>query len=361
MFTLPIRGVNLGNWLVLETWMGSSPLSQAGVQDDHAYIGRFSDDDRAKALGRHYSSFVTEETFARLARAGAKLLRVPVPYHLFGSSHHVACVHYLDQAFDWAEQYGLGILIDLHTVPLSQNGFDNGGYTGMCAWSRSKRRMMETVGLLERIASRYAGRRAIWGIEPLNEPATKLVYLANMGRYWRHLGRVVRSWPISRRRLSWFYQCAYERIRPIVGPHVNMVFHDHFSLRGWEHFDPGRGDEHVWIDTHQYVAFADRGLKHYNLSEYCRLVERMGERVRRAAEYHPILVGEWSLANHARDLQGRSPEETRAWYQAFANAQLEAWDRGGASCFWSLRVGGPHRINWSFEECVKRGWLSMGT
>lgn len=359
MSTLPVHGVNLGNWLVLETWMGDSPLLRAGAQDDHAYIGRLSDADRARELCEHYRSFVTKDTFVWLAHAGAKLLRVPVPYHLFGSSHHVASVCYLDQAFSWAEQYGLGILIDLHTVPLGQNGFDNGGYTGMCAWSRSRRRMMETAELLERIANRYAGRKALWGIEPLNEPATKLVYLSNMGRYRQHPSRVVRSWPISRRRLTWFYQCVYDRIRPIVGPRVNIVFHDHFSLRDWKRFDPGHGDENVWIDTHQYVAFADRGLSSYDLSEYCSLVERMGERVRRAAKYHPILVGEWSLANHACDLKGKSTEEERAWYQTFASAQLDAWDRGGGSCFWSLRVGGPNRINWSFEECVRRNWLSL--
>ena len=41
-------------------------------------------------------------------------------------------IEYLDKAFDWAEETGLQILIDLHTAPDSQNGFDNGGICGLC-------------------------------------------------------------------------------------------------------------------------------------------------------------------------------------------------------------------------------------
>lgn len=37
---------------------------------------------------------------------------------------------------DWAEECGVQILIDLHTVPGSQNGYDNGGITGVCKWCK---------------------------------------------------------------------------------------------------------------------------------------------------------------------------------------------------------------------------------
>lgn len=346
-----VRGVNLGNWLVLERWMGDSPLARAGAEDDHAYVRMVADEERARALGEHYRSYVTERTFTWLAEQGIDLVRIPVPYHLFGSAHHIGCAPYLDQALDWASRAGMGVLIDLHTVPLSQNGFDNGGYTALCAWSRSTRRMLQTVDLLERVADRYAAHPALWGIEPLNEPVSKLVYLANLPTNARYPTRVLRSWPISRKRLCWFYQHVYDRVRPIVGPDTKLVFHDHFSLAGWERFDPGHGDKNVLIDTHQYAAFADGRLAHRDLSSYLALVARMGERVARAARHHGVLVGEWSLANHA-------PHPSDAWYRAYAAAQLAAWDRGGVgSCFWSLRVQGRARENWSFEHCIRNGWL----
>ena len=355
-----VRGVNLGNWLVLEKWMGDSPLSNAAAEDDRAWIDELPADERTRQLTEHWSTYVTKHTFARLARAGATMVRIPVPYHLFGSSHHIACVQYLDRAFDWAEQCGLGILLDLHTVPYSQNGFDNGGYTALCAWSQDANRINRVLALLEDAAIRYVGRRALWGIEPLNEPVSRRVYYANRKKMKAYPERMAASRPASHRTIASFYKQFYNRVRPIVGPEVKLVFHDRFSLRSWDHFDPGNGDPNVWIDTHQYVAFADKWLRRRDLKSYVALVDRMGARVQKAARYHPVLVGEWSLANHASDLAGLGPDEQRMWYRAFSQAQLAAWDRGGAgSCFWSLRVNAPNRENWCFYTCVERGWINL--
>lgn len=363
---MALHGVNLGNWLVLERWMGGSPLSATLVEDDRALVDAVADAERSGLLRSHYGSYVTQDTFAWLARSGIELVRIPVPYHLFGTAHHVECVPWLDKAFDWAEQYGLRILIDLHTVPRSQNGFDNGGYTGLCAWGRDPARMRWTLDLLERIANRYASRPALWGIEPLNEPVSWPAYATGIRGHVAagHLDRMLRSRPLGRKKIEKFYHEAYACLRPIVGPSVKLVFHDRFSVRGWERFDPGHGDDNVWMDTHQYAAFADARLRRHDLGEYCALVGFMARRVERMAAHHPVLVGEWSLANHARDLaqlkrEGKV-EEVRAWYREYAHAQLAAWDRLEGSCFWSLKVQARGRDDWSFATCVKRGWLGLG-
>jgi len=63
--------------------------------------------------------------------------RIPVGHWIFGriirtislwrSSHHLLKAYEtLDRAFDWAEEYGLNIVLDLHAAPGCQNGFDNG-------------------------------------------------------------------------------------------------------------------------------------------------------------------------------------------------------------------------------------------
>ena len=49
-------------------------------------------------------------------------VRIPVPYFIFGDRPPlIGCIEYLDKAFDWAESCGMQILIELHTVPGSQN------------------------------------------------------------------------------------------------------------------------------------------------------------------------------------------------------------------------------------------------
>jgi len=38
----------------------------------------------------------------------------------------------VDQVFQWAEEFGLRVVLDLHAAPGCQNGFDNGGIMGVC-------------------------------------------------------------------------------------------------------------------------------------------------------------------------------------------------------------------------------------
>lgn len=82
------------------------------------------------------SEYITERDFVTIKRMGLESVRIPVPYFIFGDREpFIGCIEELDKAFNWAEKYGLTILIDLHTVPMSQNGFDNGGIGGVCKWA----------------------------------------------------------------------------------------------------------------------------------------------------------------------------------------------------------------------------------
>ena len=130
-----IQGTNLGNWLVLEKWMDPGVFAGTGAEDE-IWLGRkLSAGALADKLKEHRDSYITREDFAFIAQHGLNLVRIPVPYFIFGDRPpYPGCVEYLDRAFDWAEECGLKILIDLHTCPGSQNGYDNGGLTGVCKW-----------------------------------------------------------------------------------------------------------------------------------------------------------------------------------------------------------------------------------
>ena len=108
---------------------------------------------------------------------GLDSVRIPVPYFIFGDREpFIGCIEELDKAFNWAEKYGLTILIDLHTVPLSQNGFDNGGLSGICKWAQNPDEVEFVLGVLERLAKRYGERKGLMGIQPLNEPITEKMW-----------------------------------------------------------------------------------------------------------------------------------------------------------------------------------------
>ena len=129
-----INGVNLGNWLVLEKWMDPEPFVRT-AEDDEIWMHRthgalWSERNLAEELRRHRDAYITLEDFRIIADHGLNLVRIPIPYFIFGDwPGHPGCIAYLDRAFRWARETGLKIMIDLHTVPGSQNGFDNGGLT----------------------------------------------------------------------------------------------------------------------------------------------------------------------------------------------------------------------------------------
>ena len=169
-----LKGVNLGNWLVLEKWM-SPALFEGTTAEDEYYLPRHLSKEVYEArIGIHRAEYITERDFVAIRAMGMEAVRIPVPYFIFGDrAPFIGCVKELDKAFCWAERYGLEILIDLHTAPMGQNGFDNGGICGVCKWSQCPEEVEFVLTVLERLAERYGNREALWGIEVLNEPITE--------------------------------------------------------------------------------------------------------------------------------------------------------------------------------------------
>lgn len=358
----PIRGVNLGNWLVLERWMESAsmpgPFAGTDADDEKGLHKLLDSAELARRLELHRSTYVTADTFAWLADVGCNLVRIPVPFFVFGDDTHESCIDYLDHAFEWAASNGLPILVDLHTVPGGQNGFDNGGASGLCTWHLKSEQVSVTLEVLERLALRYAAHPALFGIEAMNEPASPRIFKGSMKRYGEgHPNRVERSAPIPHAVLAQFYRLAYERVRPIVGPSIALVFHDQFMLGAWNRFMPADRYPNVWIDTHQYIATFARAAHIGSLRGHLMLARSVGARIALAQRYHPVLVGEWSLSQNLRGIKALPAEERQMLYRAYAAAQMTAFERGMGSCFWSLRNG--RYDDWSLEASLRNGWLSL--
>ena len=173
-----IRGTNFGNWLVLEKWMKPDMFEAYGAEDETWLARKMPAEEFAAHLKKHRDTYITEEDFKQVKEFGLNLIRLPVPYHVFGDRPPMlGCIEYVDKAMDWAEKYGLKILLDLHTVPGSQNGYDNGGITGVCKWCKDPDEVEFALTVLERLAERYGTREGLFGIEVLNEPISWIVYI----------------------------------------------------------------------------------------------------------------------------------------------------------------------------------------
>ena len=166
-----IRGVNLGNWLVLEKWMDNNLFSGTQAMDETYLCAELGHDRATERLKVHRDEFITERDFEEIAFMGFNAVRIPVPFFLFEDlGPYVHCYEYLDKAFNWSERYGLKSLVGLHTVPGGHNGTDNAGICGICIWSTRIEQVNYALWVLEKIAERYGKREALWGIGVLNEP-----------------------------------------------------------------------------------------------------------------------------------------------------------------------------------------------
>lgn len=356
-----LRGVNLGGWLVLEKWMTPSLFEGLNATDETTYCAELGGAAETR-LKHHWNTFITRDDFAWLASIGINAVRIPLghwifgpnyPYHrTYGEYQHpfvVGGIDILDQAFGWAEEFGLAIILDLHAAPGCQNGFDNGGIKDVCEWHTDEAYINHSLWVLEELAKRYNGRPALHGIEVLNEP----------------------RWDVDTDLLKRYNTDGYQRIRQYCKPEdTAVVFHDGFrSHREYLGFMKGSEFDNVVFDIHRYQCFAREDIDldihgHINKSA----VELREEADAIALELgHWTYVGEWSLGldlkvvslwapgpyNHALEKLDSFQQDVAL--RAYASAQLISYEKYLGWFFWSYKT--ETTPAWCFRDCVNNGWL----
>lgn len=405
--TEPVRGVNLGNWLVLEKWMEPSLFRGTNAEDETWLVrdmesglsayGKHGEAELSARLLAHRKTYVREEDFVFLASQGIRLVRIPVPFFLFGDfersaegsadyrnpavteialrlglPHFAGCLSYLDNAFDWAEKYGIRILIDLHTTPGNQNGYDNGGLIGVCKWAKDKEAVAYVLRLLTRIAARYGTRKGLWGIEVLNEPISWLMFATARDRYrYRSSREAEGSEYIPMRFLRKFYRDAYHALRDGGGLPVTkkVVFHDAFRLLWWGGYFRRQHFENVCLDAHIYLNAAENvcHLPFYSCYAVHMWFERL--RIALASRSAPVLIGECCVSCRWPE-KAVTPAGKAARFRKVWALEERTFRRAAGWCWWSYRLlpdanrkhpEGMHwKDGWDYVRCVRNGWIAQG-
>jgi glucan 1,3-beta-glucosidase len=328
-----IKGVNLGGWLVLEPWITPS-LFRPGEADELG-LSHAADDKRRGELKRFRETFITKKDFQWLAQHGIEAVRIPVGYWIFGdAAPFVGAIDFLDKAFDWAEAYGIKILICLHGAPDSQNGKMHSGNMmhGQAEWHKDRRNLERTVQAVERLASRYAERANLLGIELLNEPSNE----------------------VPRRLLRTYYRQAYKKVRYYCGPDSWVVINDGLNPHPWRwswhmHRPLYRN---VYQDTHSYQAFTPADIR-LDLPGHIALTKgRVARRLRILGWYRRMVVGEWSAVLDPQSVPGLTGEALNQAYTDYIKAQLVAYGRAEAWFYWTYRTEGAGP--WSFRQMVEQ-------
>lgn len=324
-----IRGVNLGGWLLLEKWIAPAVFDGIKAPDEF----RFSlDDGGTQRLREHRESFISEADFRWIAQCGLNAVRLPVGYWILeGDESYIAAPDILDRAFAWAKQYNLGILLDLHGAPGSQNGRDHSGRNGPLEWTTATN-IAHTIDVLESFARRYGQHPNLIGLELLNEPSVHL--------------------PIPL--IADFSTRAIERVRPHLAPDVAVVLHDAFRPYDWKEF-AATAPPNTLLDAHLYQCYSEddknRDFKAHIEKAAIGRAQLLGEMQKQL----PAIVGEWSLCLRGPGVDNNSDFAKDLGYRAYAAAQLLSYETTRGWFFWTYKT--QSRPEWSLRDCVERGWM----
>lgn len=315
-----LQGVNLGGWLVLERWMTPGVFEGVKARDERGLgreLGLRAARDR---LTTHRDSFISESDFEFIKSTGCDFIRLPVGYWLFEEvDGYIQGQIYVDQAFNWAKKYDLGIILDFHGLPGSQNGKIHSGEVGLIEFYQPDN-IKAGVRAVEYAAKRYGSEQALIGLQVINEPYVRL----------------------CPRRLLQFYEQTYEAADKWLAPGVKVVVSDAFKpgLTSWMLQGRNFGDRLV-LDVHLYQIFGDK-FQDMSLDQHLVYANSQQKLLKALGRKVPILVGEWSGALPAKARQEVVKAELK-----FIEIQQKVFDENvWAHCYWSYKKTGRGAWNW---------------
>lgn len=361
----PIRGVNIGGWLVLEPWItpllfeaqGSGPGAPV---DEYTLTQRLGKHAANHTLHHHWDTFYTEHDFQAIAAAGLNTVRIPVGYWLFAQrpdDPYVAGAEpYLDRALGWCRTHHLQAWVDLHGVPGLQNGFDNSGLRDHYGFFSDPLNTEIAATVLQYLATKYGPAGVfldvVSAVQLVNEPLAVRFGHERLARFY---ARVVDTLPAGSR----------------------IAIHDGFEGPGlWNQWAALVAGRVVSTVDYHYYHWTSRGDMAQDTTTRVHGVCGHGRRLRAAAQ-GPSVVGEFSAAitdctpwlrGYLRgsvydgsdgglpplgscvgvdDVAGWGPQAIEA-HRRFLEAQMDAWEHGSRGwIYWCYKLETPTEWDWS--------------
>ena len=223
-----LRGVNLGGWLLQESWMCpviGEDREWANLDTLTVLESRFTKEQVQELLNTYQEHWITEEDIKNISEMGCNVVRVPFWYRNFMLDEQGTWINEdFDQnpgfvKLDWiikmAEKYDMYVILDMHGCPGGQS-MDHS--TGTLSENRLYtdevcQDTMETLWVA--IANRYKNNSTVAAYDIMNEPQNNSGYEgANSYDPWEKT-----SWEMSNK----IYDRMIKAIRAIGDEHVITV------------------------------------------------------------------------------------------------------------------------------------------
>lgn len=280
----------------------------------------------------HWKTYITEDDFRFMSENGLNAVRIPVgwwitkdptpPNPFVGGS-----LKTLDNAFTWAQKYGMKVIVDLHAAPASQNGrVHSASRDGYTEWGDPF--IPDTVATIDFLAQRYADSPSLIAIELMNEPQG--VNLESLKRYYQEGYDAVRKHTSSAYVIM---SNPLDRDSKVLLPFV-------------------RAFDKVVIDVHYYNLFSDKFsnmnvkqnidyIKDHRASDLSSLTTSNGP---------PIFVGEWSG-------EWKVQSASKIDYQKFMQVQMEVYSRDTFGwAYWAYKCDSNY---WSLKWMLDNNYVKL--
>ncbi|GHJ84828.1 hypothetical protein NliqN6_1230 [Naganishia liquefaciens] len=378
-----VRGVNLGNWFILENWMEPSLFGTSGlpgydnetqVMDEWSFCSILGKTRCAEVLEEHWNTWITEDDFKRMADYGLNTVRIPIPYWVYNVTEDEPYITqkqipYLQKALNWSSLYGMDVMMDLHAVPGSQSSYQvHTGYYAQESFHTDPANIDRALDALAKFVDeftqdKYDGVVKAW--ELVNEPWIEAYQANNI------------PWDFLADFMDRAYKTVREHENVIPGNNISMVVvHDAFQpLENWKYwFHESRGADWVnyGLDRHSYFAWPP----YSEYQNYDRIVSAcsMKNSLAAAQEWIPTFIGEQSLGvgtfcvnykdcfnSTSQDLMadvisGSTDADYNNFYRALWESQYHAYNHGAGFIFWNWKAISPV---WSYEQSVTQNWIPV--
>ncbi|KAJ7956857.1 Glucan 1,3-beta-glucosidase [Quillaja saponaria] len=293
-----------------------------------------------KVMRDHWNSFITEEDFKFMSKSGLNAVRIPVgwwiaydpnpPKPFVGGS-----LAALDNAFKWAQNNGMKIIVDLHAIQGSQNGKDHSGTRdAYVEWDDSN--IPETVAVIDFLAARYGKNPSLAAIQLMNEPLAPHINLRTLEKFYKEGYDAVRK----------YTQNAYV----MMSTRINTTSSNSELIP----FAASKEFDRVAIDAHYYYIFADM-FKNMTVQQtvdfiYNQTATDLGSLTTNGSF---SFVGEWTAEFHPAIAKNATKQD----YQKFAQAQIDVYQNATFGwAYWSYKCPRHH---WSLKWMIKNNIIKI--
>ncbi|KAF8167367.1 exo-beta-1,3-glucanase [Crassisporium funariophilum] len=370
-----VRGVNLGGWLVLESWLTPSLFDTTNdnrIIDEYTFSQYQTRDKASAALKKHWDTWITEGDFQAIAAAGLNHVRIPIGYWAYevsaGEPYLQGQEAYLTKAINWARKYNLKVIVDLHGAPGSQNGFDNSGQAKpFPEWHSNNTNVQRTNAIVKRIAAKYKDMSGVvTAIAPLNEPAG--FYGEDILKFHYDSYGSIR-WPYGTSRQS----------------NTVVMLSDAFQATSyWRNWMPYPQWDGVIMDTHIYQVFSDY---ENSMTEEQHIRAACAKQIDMTSSTLWQIVGEWAPAatdctnskkffsrGQGSRYEGTFPGSTRVgscvgktgkastfsadykiFLRKFWEAQVITYEKAQGWVQWTWKA--ENSDEWSYQAGLANGWI----